>query len=263
MLCVAMLLLSGGIEARAQGNSVSSSTTPQTQPIEHPLMPAIRLAAQSVKRLEQVQDYEATFIKRELIGGQLTTQKMQMRVRERPFSVYLKFLDPSPGREIVYVSGQNNNQMLVHEATGVKSFAGTIPLDLSSPLAMAENRHPISEIGISNLLKLVLEQWDIESKFQESNVRYFPNAKLGEIECEVIENSHPVPRKQFKYHITRLFIEKQSRLPIRVENWGFPQQQGQQPPLVEEYTYTNIRVNVGLKEVHFDVRNPEYGFNAK
>jgi hypothetical protein len=150
--------------------------------------------------------------------------------------------------------------MLVHEASGVKSIAGTIPLDLNSPLVMAENRHQITDIGINRLLQLVLEQWELESKFQESVVKYFPNAKLGEISCEVIENSHPTPRKQFKYHITRLFIDKQSRLPIRVENWGFPQQQGQHPPLVEEYTYTNIRVNVGFKDIQFDTRNPEYGF---
>ena len=39
-----------------------------------------------------------------------------MKVRHEPFSVYMWFLKPFQGREVLYVDGQNNNEMVVLEA---------------------------------------------------------------------------------------------------------------------------------------------------
>lgn len=242
----------------------AQQVTRQDQPPlqEHPLMPAIRIARQSLEQLQQVQDYEAVFIKREWINNQLVTQQMQIKLRERPFSVYLKYVQPYAGREILYVAGRNQNKLLAHlgAGEGVRSLVGTVSLAVNSPDVMAENRHPITDIGMRKLVALVLEQWEFEAKYQESEVQYYPNARLGNVPCEVLENSHPRPRRQFKFQMTRLFIDKQSRLPIRVENYDFPRRAGERPPLVEEYTYTNVKVNVGLSDLDFDQKNARYSF---
>ena len=44
------------------------------------------------------------------------------------------------------------------------------------------------------------------------------------------------------------------------ELYGWPTQAGGQPPLVEEYTYRDVRVNVGLTDADFDPENPNYNF---
>jgi hypothetical protein len=44
-----------------------------------------------------------------------------------------------------------------------------------------------------------------------------------------------------------------------MEQWGFPVG-GSEPPLIEEYTYTDIKTNVGLTDSDFDVRNRKYHF---
>jgi hypothetical protein len=237
--------------ARAQNESTAQ---------EHPLVPAIQMAKQSYEIVQQLKDYEATLIKRELINGRLTSQRIRMKTRENPFSIYLYYEEPNPGREVLFVMGQNQNQLLVREAAGVASLVGTVSLPVDSPQVMAENRHVITDMGMRRLLELLITQWELESKYAECDVKFYPGARMGNAECEVIESSHPRPRKQFPYHMTRVFFEKKSRLPIRIENYGFPPQPNQPAPLVEEYTYINVRTNIGLTPADFDRRNPNYSF---
>jgi hypothetical protein len=34
------------------------------------------------------------------------------------------------------------------------------------------------------------------------------------------------------------------------------------PPLLESYTYKDVKTNVGLSDIDFDVKNPDYGYPA-
>ncbi|HVJ85430.1 MAG TPA: DUF1571 domain-containing protein [Caulifigura sp.] len=267
---VALVLVCGMACAQTAGPGLSapnpmaqaSASGSKYPPVDerHPLAPALKLARSSRKSLESVRDYECLFIKREQLNGAVVTQTMEMKLREEPFSVYLKSQDPNPGREILFVKGQNDNKLLAHEGSGLKSLVGTVPLALDAPQVRAENRHPITEIGMRNLIDQVIAQWEFEGQYGESNVQYFPDARIGGVSCPAIECSHPLPRKQFRFHISRLYIDAQSNLPVRIENYEFPAAAGQDPPLVEEYTYVKVQTNVGLTNKDFSDRNPAYKF---
>lgn len=232
----------------------------QEQPKEHPLIPAINMAKESNAVLDRITDYECQFTRREFVNNRLTSQRTSLRLRHQPFSVYMKFIQPAPGREVLYVAGRNQGKLLAHEASGLSSLVGTISLSVNSPKVMAETRHPITQVGMQRLIQLVILQWERESKFGETDVKFYPNAKIGGSNCEVIEVSHPRPRKQFPYQLTRVFFDQKTRLPVRVENRGFPVAPGRQSPLLEEYTYSNIKVNNGFKDSDFDQKNPKYSF---
>ena len=234
------------------------TTTAFAQEKEHKLAPAIRIAKQSMKVAEGLDDYTATFFKREVVRGQTVVHSMAVKFRNKPFSVYLRFHKPHDGREVIYVEGQNNGNLLAHE-TGIKSVVGTVSLSPKSPEALSESKHPITEMGIANMAKHLIEQWEFESKYGECEVKYYPDAKLGGRDVKVIESSHPIPRKQFPHHKTRLFVDKETNLPIRIEHYAFPIN-GQPAQRVEEYTYSNVQTNVGLKDIDFNPQNPNYGF---
>ena len=262
VMCVCLVaasgLLTSAVEVCAQA---VPSKTPATQtPQVHPLIPAIALAKTALAKVETLSDYEGTLTKRELIGNTLTTQMMQVRVREKPFAVYLKYAAPNEGREVLFDSSQDPAKLLVHEGAGIKSLAGTLALPIHDPRVMAEARHPVSDLGLRRLVHLVIQQWESESKFGEVDVKYYPHAKIGRIECEALEVTHPHPRRQFPHHQCRLFIEKASGLPLRVQNFGFPQQAGIEPPLIEDYAYTGMKTNLGLKPLDFSRTNPTYRF---
>ncbi len=238
----------------------SQTPPPAVAPQVHPLTPAIAMAKTALSKAEALVDYEGTLTKRELIGNTVTTQMMQIRVREKPFAVYLKYAAPHEGREVIYDSAQDPAKLLVHEGTGVKSLVGTLALPINDPQVLAETRHPVSDLGLRRMVQLVVAQWELESKYGEVDVKYYPNAKMGRIECETLEVTHPRPRRQFRYHQSRLFIEKVSGLPLRIQNYGYPQQAGVDPPLVEDYAYTGLKTNLGLKPLDFSKTNPAYRF---
>jgi hypothetical protein len=115
-------------------------------------------------------------------------------------------------------------------------------------------------IGMRKMLDRVIAQWEHEARYAETEVQYYPNARLGDLELKAIESKHPQPRKQFKFHMTRLYLHKQSQLPVRVEQYDFPKKNGDSPPLAEEYTYLKLRTNIGLTDHDFDIKNPNYAF---
>lgn len=226
---------------------------------EHPLDPVIRIVSKCLTKIEQIPAYEATFTKNELVGNRMIAQKMRMKFRRRPFSVYFYFYGDKEGREVIYVDGQNNGKLLVHE-TGLAGLVGTLELSPSDTMAMSENRHPITEAGIEKLLSNTLIQLKEATKYAESDVKYYKNAKLAKMTCNVIEISHPRPRRQFPHHMMRLWIDRESGIPVRLQQFAFPAREGAKPPVVEDYAFTDIRTNVELTNRDFDTDNSTYNF---
>lgn len=241
---------------------VSAASVVSAQaPKEHSLDPAIRLAMQSYEVTGQIKDFQGTFIKREKVGRRMQpTQTMQIKFREKPLSVYLHFQKPHTGREVIYFHGRNGNQILAHE-TGIKGLVGTISLKPNSPQAMDESRYPITTIGIRKMLFQILKQWKDERQVDAGvAVKYFPDAKLGNMQCKVLQTSYPQQKPGLRFQMTRLYIDKATNLPVRVEQYDWPTRRNSTPELVEEYTYTGIRTNVGLGDADFDPQNPAYNF---
>lgn len=226
----------------------------------HPLYLPLQEAYKARNALALVKDYEAVLVKRELIGRRLMKATMNLKLREEPRSFYLKFVEPNAGREVIYNEGRLNNQMQIHEA-GFKSLVGTVLRAPNAPDVMAENRYPANMVGLKVMLDKVIKQWEEEGKFGEIETKKYPDARLptGEA-CIAYESLHPVPRDQFKFHITRLWIDSKTGLAIRVEQLGFPQKGDKQPPVLEEYTYGAIKTNLKLTDADFDVRNKAYQF---
>jgi hypothetical protein len=57
-----------------------------------------------------------------------------------------------------------------------------------------------------------------------------------------------------------MYLDQQTRYLVRVENFAFPRKPGEAPAVVEEYTFTNVRVNRGFTDADFDRRNKAYSF---
>lgn len=231
----------------------------EAKPKEHPLRPAIRYAQSRLEKIEEVPGYTATFLKREVVGTSLVSHKMKMKVRHKPFSVYLYYENPHEGREVLYVEGQNNGKLVAHEA-GLLGLAGSMELAPTDSLAMSENRYPITKAGIANMLREVIATWEDEAKYEGTVVRYFKNAKLGDLTCRVVESSHPKPFRQFKNHMVRLWVDSESGMPVRVQTFGFPKKSGDKPPVIEDYLFSDLKTDVQLTNKDFDRNNPKYSF---
>jgi len=233
----------------------------------HPLEPALELAAKGLASLQAtIQDYSCTMVKRERIDGKLGEhQYMFAKVRRAPFSVYLYFLGPEDvkGQEVIYVDGKNDNNMLAHAGSGVRAMVGTVSLKPQSMLAMTGNRYPITEFGVERLAERLVEVAEHDKQFGECEVNFFPNAKVNGRICTCVQVVHPVPRRNFRFHLARVFIDDELLIPIRYEAYDWPHEAGGQPVLMEEYTYMNVKTNQGFTDADFDPANPSYKFGGK
>lgn len=246
------------------GNSETEFKQPNVQKKQHPLAPALEIAMESLKSLESVKDYQATFYKTELVRNRYVQHQALLKFRENPFSVYMGFEGPNKGREVLYVEGKNNGNLIAKES-GVAGIVGGVSLSPDSSMAMSESRYPITDIGMKNLLTKLIAQWTMESKYGECNVKITNGSmQLAKdappVKCKVVDSKHPKVRKQFKYHHTRLVVNRDTELPMIVEQYAFPQADGQKPLLIGKYVYVNVKTDVGLNDSDFDANNRSYNF---
>lgn len=231
-----------------------------TQP-KPAIAPALEMARASRDVLRKIPGYSCIFSKQEqLKKGSPVRHTMALKLRREPFSVYLKYLDHAAGREVIYVEGRNSGKLQVHEGSGFTSLLGTINLLPTSSEAMKENKYPVTMIGMEKMLDPFIADWEASQKDASTKVLYYPQAKLGEIDCTMYEVAHPEKREPFKFHKSRVYFDKKSLLPIRAEQYAFPSKAGGEPQLVEEYTYSDVKLDGTLAETDFDVKNENYGF---
>ncbi len=228
-------------------------------PEKHPLLLALKMASESLAKVENVRDYTATFVKNERIRGELKSAKMELKLREKPKGVYLKFIEPHAGREVIYQPDKNGGKLQVHD-TGLAALVGTLSLDPEGKLAMEENRHPVSQIGLKSMLEMLIDQWLKETRVKDVTVNFYPNARIGNLSCRVIEVSHSRPHSAVVHHMTRLYLNAETGLPVRIQNYDFPATSTAKALLVEDYYYMDVKTNVGLKDIDFDTSNPAYDF---
>lgn len=232
-------------------------------PGEHPLMPALRWANGGLDEIRTIQDYSCTFYKRERIDGELGEyQSMFVKVRHNPFSVYMFFLGPGKlrGQECIYVRGQNDGNLLAHPTGFRKTVVGTVSLDPTGMIAMSGNRYPITDVGVLNLVERLVEIGEKDTQYGECEVQFFQGAKINNRDCTCIQVIHPVPRRNFLFHLARIFVDTELNMPVRYEAYDWPEKQGGPPVLTEEYTYLNLKLNNGFTDADFNTENPAYQF---
>ena len=232
-----------------------------SDPARPALAPAIEAARASRDDVRKLPGYSCTFSKNEqLKKGSPLKQVMVLKFRREPFSVYLKFVEPHAGREVIYIDGQNKGKMQVHEASGLASMIGTVSISPTGSDAMKESRYPITMIGMEKMLETIVADWEASQKHSTVKVDRYPKAKIGETECVMFEVLFSQAHESIKFHKTRLYFDKKSNLPRRVEQYAFPAKAGEQPPLVEEYSYSDVKTDAPLADRDFDVKNESYGF---
>ena len=227
---------------------------------EHPLMPALRLAKQSMQTIDtRVQDYNAVMMKQERINGELAPKEVAfVKVRHQPFGVYMYFLGESKGRECIYNAKPDGSKGdLVARDCGFRGKLGKFTLDPEGTLAMKGQKYPIMKLGIRELTKELITVASNDVKFGECDVTHGQGTMDGR-SITWLKVVHPVPRPNFRFNIAQIFIDNELQIPVRYNAYTWPKSPGEAPQLEESYTYVNLKVNNGYTDLDFDPENPAY-----
>jgi hypothetical protein len=254
--------------AVAQSEDTSATSTSSARRLaheavsgEHPLAPTLRLARDGLKRLEKVKDYSANLIRRERIDGRLLDHQYQfIKVRHSPLSIYVYYQSPKRGSELIYVEGKNDGQLWAHETGANARLVGTVSLDPEGPRARKESRYPITQAGLKPLALHVIAKAENDQQYGECEVKVFPDAKINGRPCLSVQITHPAPRREFSFHVARVFFDHELGFAVRYEAYGWPARTGDEPPLIEEFTFSDAKLDSGFTDRDFDITNPAYAF---
>lgn len=252
------------------------------------------LLARAEASIAGVQDYTATVIKQERMKGReglRPKETMQFKFA-RPFRVHIRYLSPNAGREVVFASGWNDNRLKVRtgsfpdivlnldprgktamqgnhhsvqdiglenairitaksvrEALGrnegsftvsdggifdgrsVWRLTGTVPLAVAAKTTVRKSEtlwHVAERVGQDMYLMLYLSpKYDNPDDAREGDEVLVPRYYGGRIE---------------------ILFDKNSQLPLSVSVWDW------QGNLYETFSYSGLKLNVGLTDRDFAVR---------
>jgi hypothetical protein len=250
------------------------------------------------KTLASTTDYKGMLLRQERFLDGMKRQYNAFKFKN-PFSVYLSFIDPFKGREVIFVRGWNGNKLKVHKGTFPDV---TLSLDPEGSTAMKGSHHPVTQFGFDNTLKLAAKNlrlaakrgegeikvsdggvvhgqpvWRIEARFPQGG--YHVEAKDDETLWDISKRTgqdmylllYSNQDKGYKEpddvdEGDRVFIPRyyggQAEFNVSKET-GLPVRViilDRQGRLYEQYDYSEVSLNVGLTSKDFDPENPAYNF---
>jgi outer membrane lipoprotein-sorting protein len=217
----------------------------------------IRLLERAEQRYAELQDYSAIMITREWIKDALEPEKSILLKFQRPFKVYMKWLEGlGKGREGLFVSDSHSGKFLVYEPNGLRRLI-TAALEPRDPRVLEVSRHPVTDIGIGRLLEIVGENVRRAAKtgglkLIDRGQTEVAGRKVREVEG-ILPND---PKAGYYGYRVILSFDEERHLPIRVVVYDWENR------LVEDYAYTQLRLNPGFAPNEFDPANPAYGFSG-
>lgn len=253
----------------------AAASVPTKRPSDvPPPWPASRLDGEAAKqvlletltavgeRIARIEGYTATFRKQERIRGNLgPEQTLAMKVRQQPFAVYLKFLSPNAGKEVVYAEGHHENKVIAH-STGVSRWlVPRLAVPPDHPIALADSRHAVTEAGLANLTARLIgfRRMDLRDPEAVTILDRTTDAD-GHLWLRSI-HTHPHKAPERPFARVEVEYDPETRFPLRISSFDWPED-GRQGELLlaERYAYDNLDFDASLSALDFDPANPAYAF---
>ena len=240
---------------------------------KHPLDPLMELADRGLEIIEsKYPGYSAKLLTQVRTGDTLHDENLMLvKIRHAseaskensakvPFSIYTRFLKPKAkvGQEAIWVEGKDDGMILGH-GTGLLNIK-TVRLDPNGSFAMSGNRYPIFQIGFRNLIVKMQEFGENDRKYGECEVQIERNVEVGGRPCTLLIVTHPKKRDHFDYHIAKIYLDDEYEIPTGYEGYLWPETEGGEPLLLEKYFYLEVKLDVELEDIDFDIANEDYEF---
>lgn len=280
-LVVAVMGITWIYRSNRQGQTHTASAAPTRlaetdDGIQHLTMGQVLEMAQAARKKlsESLDDYSARFVKQEMdqsgvIGPETEmTMKVQTRMRgdgeEAPLRVYLRFSAPEAikGREVLWAEDLNGGKMAVHEV-GLLFSLKTLWLDPTGMIAMQGQRYPISQIGLVRLVEQLIERGEKDRDNPDISVVLTEQHPFDGLMTQLIQVHRARPSGEpDDFSLAEIVIDPQRQLVLSFRSFGWPEEEGEQSPVLESYSYYDVQTNIGLTDADFVTTNDAYSFPA-
>jgi hypothetical protein len=188
-----------------------------------------------------VHSYQAVLHKQERIEKLRRSEEIAVTFRERPFSVLLVWLrNAGRAERVLYVQGENGNQLLVRPSGVAYKIAGIVRRDPRSADAQQTSRIPLTEFGMGKATHRLLASWRAAKKEDNLTVEYLGQKKVVEAGgrmCYVLR------RNGFSLegvHAITVYFDVETWLQVGTTL------KGEDNALLGEYFFRDVRINPDL-----------------
>lgn len=252
----------------------AGNTYPQTNDFHQALAwPETRLEGQPAKELvlrmmqqidhsfRGVLGYTLTFRKQERINGKLLPEQTYfLKVRQQPFAIYMRCIQPVAGRELIYAEGHYDNHVIGHPVGMVRYLVLRLKVPPDHPMIMAESRHPMNHAGLGNLIRKLVGFREMDLKEPEEITILDRTTSDGK-QWLRSTHIHPLQRPGRPLARSEILYDPESHLPLRFTGFDWPANGSTEEPLGERYGYDDLKLDAVLTAKDFDPANPEYEFH--
>lgn len=197
----------------------------------------------------KVEDYTAVFRKHERVKEVLLPAESIYLKFKKPLHIYMKWVE-GPTKEAIYVEGTNKNRVVAHSGASL-----TWNLDPNGSILIAGNRHAITDIGFGFILNVMNTNFHMAIKHAEIEITRMGDESFEGRPAFIVEAKF-TPKDGRKYYATRMVchIDKEYLLPVGISCYD------EKDALMEEYSYTDVKINIGLTHMDFSRENEDYDF---
>lgn len=195
----------------------------------------------STQSYESVKDYTALFVKQERSEGKLDAPEEIFLKFEKPFKIYMKWLNPpKKGLEVHYERGRHDNKLVIRKPGFLTGLIGVIYLEQDSPwVRKGSESYDIEDAGIGTFLV------DFDKAVRTA-------AQTGSLRSEwkddfTVDATFDVPEENDTFFAKRCVVtfDPASKLPVKMELYDWEDQ------LTGIYDYRNLKTNVGSADEAF------------
>ena len=248
-----------GVALAAPPKTTDSAVKPASaQLVTEAVKPADPLAAmlsEARTAHAKLRDYSGTYTRQERIAGVLSAEQVgECKMRVSPVGVYVRFVRPEAiaGMEVAY-TGAGRNAKVQYRPAGVAGRKGFLKMNTDDVKFLADNRHPATEWGMGPMLDLIATTTARE-KSMNNPVEVFTSdyqfAGHNVTKYDIFTRRPHASRYAAKMVV---FIDKETKLPVRFESYDDPKTAGALTgDLLEAYSFTDLKFNTGLGENSFE-----------
>ena len=127
---------------------------------------------------------------------------------------------------------------------------------------MRGQRYPITNIGLTRLVEMLIERGTADVGNPNVNVTLTKNHPFDGQMAELIQVRRTEPSGGPEdYSIGEIVFDRERMLILQYRSYGWSNDPNQPVgPLLESYSYYDLKTNVGLTEADFDPDNPNYRY---
>jgi hypothetical protein len=203
-------------------------------------------------------DFTCRFFKEERIGGSLQPEQgVEVKFREKPFSVAFKWIKNTPiADRMLYVEGKYGGKMLVRPASPLaRLVAPTVAKPPDDPEVFKRTLRPVTQFGFRRGMEAAIADY---RRAADAGDLKMAGGEYFEVEGrQTLRITRILPDgKDYPSNVTHFYIDTDHLVPVSIVSHGWNDE------LLSRYVYKDVKFDAGLTDAHFapeanDLRAPK------